>query len=65
MCDDFKTGGGLTQSNAGWEGIRAPVIVETISRLPCLLQPPPHWRLVYQGYPEKVYLIEGDSAPQR
>jgi len=59
-CEDFKSGVVLTQSNAGWEGTRAPIIQETVNRLPCLLHPPASWQLVYDGYPEKVYLIGGD-----
>ena len=46
----------LTQSNPGWEGCRA-VIQETVARLPCLVHPPANWRLVYDGYPAKVYQI--------
>ena len=55
----------LTQSNPGWEGRGAPVIQETVARLPCLLHPPDDWRLVYDGYPEKVYLIGGERQPRR
>jgi hypothetical protein len=47
----------LTWSNAGWEGLSAPVIQETVARLPCLLQPPPSWRLLHDGFPEKVFVL--------
>ncbi len=46
----------LTFSNPGWVGLDAPIIRETVERLPCLIQPPSHWRLLYDGYPEKVYV---------
>jgi hypothetical protein len=49
----------LTFSNPGWEGLSAPIIRDTVERLPCLLRPPPRWRLLYDGHPEKVYLIAG------
>ncbi len=58
-CADMKTGVVLTKSNAGWEGRGAPVIQETVGRLPCLLDPPTSWRLVYDGYPEQIYAIGG------
>jgi hypothetical protein len=64
-CEDFKSGVVLTQSNAGWEGARAPIIQETVDRLPCLLHPPASWQLVYDGYPEKIYLIGGDRESRR
>jgi 4-amino-4-deoxy-L-arabinose transferase-like glycosyltransferase len=57
-CDELTSGVVLTQSNAGWEGLNAPVIQDTVERLPCLLHPPANWRLVYDGYTEKVYRIE-------
>jgi hypothetical protein len=57
-CQDLKAAVVLTYSNPGWQGLNAPVIQETVKRLPCLLSPPPAWRLIYDGYPEKVYLIE-------
>jgi hypothetical protein len=57
-CEELRSGVVLTYSNPGWEGFAAPVIQETVERLPCLLHPPPSWRLLYGGYPERVYLIE-------
>jgi hypothetical protein len=57
-CDELKTGVVLTQSNPGWERLNAPVIQQTVARLPCLLQPPAQWRLVYDGEPEKLYRIQ-------
>jgi len=30
---------------------------EAVTRLPCGLDPPPTWRLLYDGYPEKVYVV--------
>jgi hypothetical protein len=59
-CEELKSGVVLTQSNPGWEGISAPVIQEAVKRLPCLLHPPASWRLVYDGYPEKIYQIGGE-----
>jgi hypothetical protein len=56
-CEDLDAGVVLTFSNPGWEGLNAPVIQETVARLPCLLTPPVNWRLLYDGYPEKVYLV--------
>ena len=57
-CEDLRAAVVLTYSNPGWQGLSAPVIQETVKRLPCLLTPPPAWRLIYGGYPEKVYMIE-------
>ena len=59
-CDRINTGVVLTQSNRGWTD-SAPVIVETVRRLPCLTKPPPAWHLLYDGYPEKVFVITGDD----
>jgi hypothetical protein len=56
-CADFPGGVVLTFSNPGWQGLDAAIIRDTVARLPCLLDPPPGWRLLYDGYPEKVYLI--------
>ena len=61
-CEDMNTGVVLTQSNPGWEGLNAPVIQETVARLPCLLEPPDTWRLVYDGYPERVYDLKVRST---
>ena len=58
-CDAIGAGAVLTFSNDGWERLNAPIIRETVGRLPCLLEPPPGWRLVYDGYPERVYLVAG------
>ena len=52
----------LTHSNPGWEGTGAPVIQETVARLPCLVHPPADWRLVYDGYPERVYQITAERV---
>ena len=60
-CDQLTSGVVLTHSNPGWDGLSAPVIRETVTRLPCLLYPPATWRLIYQGSPERVYLIDGAS----
>jgi hypothetical protein len=56
-CDEITSGVVLTWSNPGWYGLAAPVIQETVKRLPCLLEPPATWRLLYDGYPEKSFLI--------
>ena len=58
-CEDLTSGVVLTHSNPGWQGLAAPVIRETVDRLPCLLDPPASWRLLYEGYAEKVYVIHG------
>jgi 4-amino-4-deoxy-L-arabinose transferase-like glycosyltransferase len=63
-CDQIDGGVVLTQSNRGWTD-HAPVIVETVRRLPCLTQPPPTWRVLYSGYPEKVFVITGDDRHDR
>jgi hypothetical protein len=57
-CQDLTAAVVLTYSNPGWQGLNAPVIQDTVKRLPCLLRPPPNWRLIYDDYPEKVYQIE-------
>jgi hypothetical protein len=57
-CNQLQSGVVLTYSNPGWEALAAPIIQETVERLPCLLHPPASWRLLYGGYPEKVYLID-------
>ena len=56
-CRELPAGVILTYSNPGWMGLSAPVIRETVTRLPCLLHPPPSWRLLYDGYPEKIFLV--------
>ena len=56
-CSEVRDGVVLTFSNPGWQGLHAPVIRETVARLPCLLDPPADWRLLYDGYPERVYLV--------
>lgn len=63
-CASIGAGAVLTFSNDGWERLNAPIIRETVGRLPCLLQPPPKWRLVYDGYPERVYLVAAPDATQ-
>jgi hypothetical protein len=60
-CDELQSGIVLTYSNPGWQGLSAPVIRETVNRLPCLLDPPDSWKLVYGGYPEKVFLLDAKS----
>jgi hypothetical protein len=57
-CAALRTGIVLTYSNPGWERLNAPVIQETVARLPCLLTPPVHWRPLYEGYPERIYAID-------
>jgi hypothetical protein len=57
-CDSLVSGVVLTFSNPGWQGLSAPAIQETVARLPCLLQPPAEWQLLYEGDPERVYVIE-------
>jgi 4-amino-4-deoxy-L-arabinose transferase-like glycosyltransferase len=61
-CDELKEGVVLTQSNPGWHGLGAAVIRETVERLPCLMDIPETWHLLYDGYPERVFLI--DAAQQ-
>jgi hypothetical protein len=61
-CDELPNGVVLTRSNPGWEGMSAPVIQDTVRRLPCLVQPPPGWRLLYDGFPEKIFLVADRSA---
>ena len=56
-CEDLPEGVVLTRSNPGWENLAAPIIQETVKRLPCLVQPPPSWRLLYGGFPEKVFTV--------
>jgi Dolichyl-phosphate-mannose-protein mannosyltransferase len=60
-CDEMPEGVVLTHSNPGWHG-QAPIIVETVRRLPCLAHPPATWRLLYQGYPERVFQIAAGGA---
>lgn len=64
-CDDIQGGVVLTQSNPGWEGMAAPAIRDTVERLPCLTRPPAHWRLLYDGYPEKVFAVSGNGGDAR
>ena len=63
-CEQIGTGVVLTQSNRGWQD-NAPVIADTVRRLPCLREPPPTWHLLYDGFPEKVYVITGDPRHGR
>ena len=60
-CDQIDEGVVLTQSNPGWAGA-APVIVDTVRRLPCLVTPPPAWQLLYQGYPERVFVVARNAG---
>jgi 4-amino-4-deoxy-L-arabinose transferase-like glycosyltransferase len=57
-CDQIAGGVVLTRSNSGWIGLAAPSIREAVTRLPCLLQPPAGWRLLYEGSAEKIFVIE-------
>jgi hypothetical protein len=63
-CEQIRDGVVLTQSNPGWQG-GAWIIRETVTRLPCLTHPPATWRLVYQGYPEKVFQIDSKERDAR
>ena len=56
-CRSLRKGVVLTQSNPGWH-LGAPVIQETVARLPCLLDPPAGWKLLYAGHPERVYVLD-------
>ena len=58
-CEEIAGGVVLTFSNRGWEGLSAEIIRRTVERLPCLVRPPSNWQLLYDGYPEKVYLVVG------
>jgi len=60
-CEQIQEGIILTHANPGWQG-GAPIILETLARLPCLAQPPVNWRLVYRGHPERVYLVAAREA---
>ena len=60
-CEQIREGIILTHSNPGWQG-GAPIILETLTRLPCLAQPPVNWQLVYRGHPERVYLVAAREA---
>jgi hypothetical protein len=39
--------------------------METLRRLPCLERPPMTWRLIYQGYPERIYQVSASDADAR
>jgi hypothetical protein len=56
-CGELRRGVVLTESNPGWENLGAVAIQETVARLPCLIAPPPEWRLLYGGHREKVYVL--------
>jgi hypothetical protein len=56
-CGQIHEGIVVTQSNPGWRD-GAPVILDTVRRLPCLTDPPAGWRLLYKGYPERVFEVE-------
>ena len=62
-CDELAGAVVITRASPGWHGAQAPVIRETVERLPCLVAPPPSWRLLYDGYPEQVFAIETESQP--
>jgi len=55
-CGKIHDGVVLTQLNPGWHK-GAPVIQETLFRLPCLIDPPATWQQVYQGYPVKLFRV--------
>ena len=57
-CEEISHGVVLTFSNPGWANLGSPVVREAARRLPCLLVPPPTWRLLYGGVPEKIYVID-------
>ena len=61
-CEEIAEGVVLTFSNPGWEGLNAEIIRQTVERLPCLVRPPSSWQLLYDGYPEKVYLVAGRTG---
>jgi hypothetical protein len=61
-CEDLTEGVVLTYSNPGWTGLSASVIRETVQRLPCLLSPPPRWKLLYGSHAEKIYVVEAEDA---
>jgi hypothetical protein len=63
-CNEMPAGVVLTHSNPGWHD-QAPIIVETVKRLPCLADPPATWRVLYQGYPERVFQIAAGDASAR
>jgi len=63
-CEQIQEGIILTHSNPGWQG-GAPIILETLTRLPCLAQPPVTWRLVYQGHPERIYQVAARDTDAR
>jgi dolichyl-phosphate-mannose-protein mannosyltransferase len=48
----------LTRSDPGWFGARAEAIEQAVRRLPCLVQPPANWQLLYDGYPERVFVVD-------
>ena len=56
-CDVMTEGVVLTYSNPGWEQLGAQAIQEAVARLPCLVQPPAEWRLLYDGHPERVFVV--------
>ena len=63
-CEQIREGIILTHSNPGWLG-GAPIILETLARLPCLAQPPVTWRLIYEGYPERIHQVAAREADAR
>jgi hypothetical protein len=64
-CGELPAGVLLTRANPGWDPPGAPIIQETVARLPCLADPPASWQPVYRGYPEQVYLMAGGDDAQR
>jgi hypothetical protein len=61
-CDQLESGVVITKASPGWDGMAAAAIRETVQRLPCLLHPPPSWRLLYDGFPERVFVLGENSA---
>jgi hypothetical protein len=64
-CESMREGVVLTYSNPGWERLSAPSIQATVARLPCVVAPPPAWRLLYDGFPEKVFVIRLQASGSR
>jgi hypothetical protein len=56
-CEMLTEGVVLTYSNPGWENLGALAIQEAVARLPCLVRPPADWRLLYDGFTERVFHI--------
>ena len=55
-CAEIENAVVLTHANPGWR-FGAQAIQSAVAKLPCLVRPPAHWRLLYDGYPEKAYQV--------